>query len=94
LERIAQNYLDEGLDSAVFVDLSFIHSSSDTTGITIDASDESLSELFVSSSVIECLHDDGLASSVASAQDEHHFSGFHDFTHVWLCLPGMNNKTF
>lgn len=86
LQQRSNVYLDEWLDSAVLVNLGLIHAASDTAWIAIDASDKSLSELLVGRSVVECLHDDGLATCVASAQNEHYLSRFHDFTHVWLCL--------
>lgn len=62
-----------------------VHAATHTTRITIDASDDSLPERFIVSSLVECLHDDGFASCVATAQDDHNLSRLQDFSHLWLC---------
>lgn len=67
-------YLDERLDSAILMHLRLVHAARHTTWIAVDASDERLSELLIRRSIVERLHDDGLAASVASAQHEHYFA--------------------
>lgn len=67
-------HLNERLNSAILVHFRLVHSASDASWVAVDASDERLAEHLVGRSVVECLHDDRLATSKAPAQHEHHLA--------------------
>lgn len=50
------------------MNLRFVHTTCDTARVPINASDESLTELFLGRSIVECLHDDGFAAGITPAK--------------------------
>lgn len=68
------------------------HAAGHSSRVAIDAGHEGMSELLVGGSVVERLHDDGLAAGVPSAEDEHDLTHFHNLAHDGL--QSKNNEKF
>lgn len=65
---------DEGLDLCLLVLLALLHCFDNLARISIDASDEGMTIALFSISFVTCLHHNGLATSIASAEDNDNLS--------------------
>ena len=74
-------YLQEGLDLALALDLLFGHSLGHFAGISVDTSNQGMSEGFLGRTLVVGLDDDGLSAGISSREDKHHLTSFHNLPH-------------
>ncbi|TMW54033.1 hypothetical protein DOY81_000901 [Sarcophaga bullata] len=79
---VVVQYLQERLDLGLLLQLGLAHRLGYLAWVSVDTSDESMTEWLIGSAIINGLDNDGLAAGVTSTKDNYDFILFHNLPHL------------
>lgn len=81
IEQLSQTYFQEWLYLGALLECGLVHPLGDLTRIPINTSYQSMSILFISSSIIIGFDDYSFSACVPATEDQYYFPCFHNFPH-------------